>query len=902
MVEESILRPYYYPGDNATLYNIGATASKKSAMWSQLKNWGIAPIFHNNNNYAIKITKISAMVGSYKVDDVKAVATAYVLNDFNSPTTVNFVDMSDAQILPKNNNPIKTVTFELTKTLEIPADGWFCAGFKAQDASSPKKESAYLNIARRNNGNNSNKIRTFYNLQNADTVLGKTVKGKLISTSDYWHFQVPEICVYYEPALIYPTSTEEITINQGSTVTLNLDYDQSVIKSVDDSDSAVECKIENSILSITADYKNIAQNYNCTIEIQGNCEAAVSSIKINVIVPTITGDNEYELRPNESVKINAICSDGESFSVNYNYSSLNTLIDINYDDKIVTLNSITQDVYRSAESYAENGVNNYNWITENGKTNGVTIKLTHSKNEAITKDITVTLEHWKRSDITLDLDTTNKIWQSDSKIPYNISCNNINSDCTLYCKENTKDTTYVNCCENPYCIELVGNSAPEKLTFYAQMDNDVTAHTKDISIEFIEEIKFSYIYPRCVLLNGDVNCDGNIDENDIKKLEDIIGEYTNYENRHCDLNNDGIIDGKDLNILRNYIDGNIDIEQNSYELLYNEAIPILATKRGEYDTTDENGVKITEISYKCNPFSIPITFTIPNTATIDDKHHITISLSSEDISYTGINCDFSQLPQIDLEDIIYSDLIKPGATITFSLKNINDFKETDTLNTTEFKLIISYYINDDAAPINQTLHIREQVYYIPELLNSSDGLTGEVIYKKIFSSNLGESGGVLYRLNRVFNITHKYYSQNTDDYSICAVSLDPENSSSENDFISSDQNKNRIIYAISFINNIINSLNVFSITKFLTYRDKIAIGYPIMWDDYLPRLADGSQNTLLNSKDGKTKTASPYKELFRAIKSLQIPDYNELYYKESDKKEAEILYFSGEENPIYVRS
>lgn len=103
-------------------------------------------------------------------------------------------------------------------------------------------------------------------------------------------------------------------------------------------------------------------------------------------------------------------------------------------------------------------------------------------------------------------------------------------------------------------------------------------------------------------------------------------------------------------------------------------------------------------------------------------------------------------------------------------------------------------------------------------------------------------------------------------------------------FVGNEDTQNELVQSLQFIKSLAKIVNNYSrsllIIPYQDIRTFIAKGHYIMADDQAATLADGRTNTFKKLDLAKTHTASPYKELLKAIKILIGPvEYKPIYYK-----------------------
>ena len=474
------LYPYYYNSKSA-LYNT-SYPNTTSAMYTAYQNWSMAVVFKNTTGKTISIGSVNLSIGmSHR--KAKGVVTYSGLSEL-SASSVTPKPVSDAFEIPvKANTTLKPVTYKLNKPLVIKKDKLFVIGFKVTD----DEDNNFLSVARTNALDKSDKARTLYNGQNLSTSLTQTDSIKLITASDVWHHQIPQITLNYENYIVNPTvSKTSLSITQGLSKSISVSGVDSWDFSLD-SNSKKYISITKSgsdTLKITAKYNSETGNVSANITITSSTNGKVT-VKVTCVPPKIksVSVSKSVLRPTESAKITALYNDNKQGLVTFTglpagVSLLNNILSVSgiTDEDVNT--GFQSDDWRAS---ADKTVNIFSVSSE------LTVQHPNrADNKDTYKGLSVSAKHWSVSDIDVAF-SSNEIWYNDNKssVIYFNDATLVNGKTTIIA---SKPLTLSGSSITATGIEPSSSNITIKLT------NDAVV-SKIYTVNIIQDIEFKLVYP-----------------------------------------------------------------------------------------------------------------------------------------------------------------------------------------------------------------------------------------------------------------------------------------------------------------------------------------------------------------------------------------------------------------------
>ncbi len=392
------LYPYYYNSKSA-VYSSGYPDTS-SAMYTAYQNWSMAVVFKNTTGQAISISSVNLSLGMNS-RAAEGIVTYANLSSLTAET------VTPVAISPKFEVTCRTkltpITYKLSKDLVIKKDQLFVIGFKVVDSG----DNNFLSTARTNAVWEAGKERTMYNGQDLTTGLKDLNKDKLqlITKSDVWHHQIPQITLNYTNYVVKPTlSSSSINITQGLSKTITVSgVDSWKYSLVDNAKDYISVsKLGADELKITAKY-NGSSDKAVKITIISSTNGKVN-LTVNCKPPKIKSVtvSHKTLRPTESAKVTILYNDNQ-------YGTLSSLTS-KISGVSVSNNHITVDAIDSLETATgwQRDVNSSETISG--------FNITHPKNSKIKntyENVNLIVRHWSESDIKVNF-SSNDIWYSPS--------------------------------------------------------------------------------------------------------------------------------------------------------------------------------------------------------------------------------------------------------------------------------------------------------------------------------------------------------------------------------------------------------------------------------------------------------------------------------------------------------
>lgn len=491
------LRPWNYVAGDSVRTKTQTPNQSGTALWysKSYSECGWGALFYNGTGKDIVITKIHCLASANQSAINILFKCADVGTSIPGSYHKDWLYENGLTYLGCYGNSITGWTSSNDFSVTISQGHYFIAGF----ISSGLNNSRYLNLARTNNGDNSNYKANLYYIDN-------TTGGYFNrDTSTKWRYQTPEIYVDYKDAYVYvpkPTYVDgqrsvSKSIYQGDSTAISLSgasHTYSVSGGISVSES-------NNTLTVKASSVSNTDGSGTITVTSSETPDEKSYVYVTTVAPKYTGlsVNPNILRPGQTSTITETHSGSGNISYN-NFSKSFSYLSIS--NNTISFNSITNsDESKSFVSYRDETIN-------------VQAKYNNSNITSVSKSTELKLYHWDKNDIYVKTNKNRLLAKEGNFITFtnytslrNIYDSKFNS---VTLSISSEDNEFVGFGESYNKSISLNNSSETKLYFKyednknyqgsrniiitARLTNDAPIYST-ITIRLDQAYEFNYIYP-----------------------------------------------------------------------------------------------------------------------------------------------------------------------------------------------------------------------------------------------------------------------------------------------------------------------------------------------------------------------------------------------------------------------